>query len=392
MTRITAERTSPLKKSFPIALLLHWLRNNIFNGVINSLLSLALIALIVTVVSNFVVWAVLNAVWNAGSLDECNEIIATTHGAGAHGACWAVLKGRVGVLLFGFYPPELYWRPITALILLFPALSPIFFKSLPRKILNFSVLYPVIAYYLIWGGLGIEVVNSRQIGGLSLTLILAVSGVALAIPTGITLALGRQYLIRPCRAFCASIIAFVRGVPLIVLLFAAFLLLNLILPPGTHIDAISRAVAVIALHTGARMAGTIHEGLMAIPQGQWDAASALGLSQRKAIWLVGLPQIMRSNSPWIVLASVGAFRDTTLVAVIGLFGPVRILEAIRADKDWNSIVWEGFIFVGLLYWSICFCITCYSKYLERKLEAERSHPINLNSQVETRAIVTDSTA
>ncbi|MEM7314581.1 MAG: ABC transporter permease subunit [Planctomycetota bacterium] len=392
MTRITVVPTSPLKQSFLIDLAFHWLRSNIFSGVINSLLSLALIALIVTVLSNFIVWAVLNAVWNAGSFDECKEIIAATHGSEAHGACWAVLKGRVGVLLFGFYPPELYWRPITALVLLFAALAPVFFKSLPRSMLGFSAVYPVIAYQLIRGGFVLEVVETREFGGLMLTLILAVSGIALSIPTGIALALGRQFLIRPCRAFFASIIAFVRGVPLIVLLFAAFLLTNLFVPPGTHIDSILRAVAVIALHTGARIAGAIHEGLVAIPQGQWDAASALGLGQRKAIWLIALPQVLRSLSPWIVLAAVGAFRDTTLVAIAGFFDPVALLVVIRNDIAWHGVLWEVFIFVGAIYWSICFCMTCYSKYLERKLEAERSQSINLNQQLGTGAIATDSTA
>jgi general L-amino acid transport system permease protein len=365
---------TPLSKQPPSKVgAIHWLRKNIFNGVTNSLLSLIVIAFVVAVLSNIIEWAILNAVWNAESIDECHEIIIATHGAEAHGACWAVLKGRVDLLLFGFYPPEHYWRPITALFLLLAALAPILLRSLPRMMLCFTAIYPVIAYYLIWGGFGFEVTNSRNFGGLLLTLIIAIAGIAIAILIGTALALGRQFLILPLRIICATIIAFARGVPLIILMFAAFFLTKLSMPPGTYIDPIFRAIAVIALHTGCRIAGAIREELVALPQGQWEATSALGFSHRKAIWLIILPQVLRRMLPWIVLASIGVFRDTTLVSLMGLLDPVALLNAIRTDENWHGVIWELFVFVGLLYWFFCFCMTCYSKFLERRLNAEGRH-------------------
>lgn len=359
-----------------------WLRKNIFNGVANSLLSLTIVALVVILLWKLFTWAVLNGVWNAHSVAECHQIVKAAHGADASGACWAVLKGRIGMFLFGFYPPELYWRPVIALLLMFVALAPLVFKFLSRRLLWFALIYPFIAYYLIWGGLGLEEVQSRRFGGLMLTLILATAGSAIAIPAGIAIALGRRFLIFPFRVVFAVMITFFRGVPLVVLLFATLLLANLLIPPGTNIDLIARVVVVIALHTGCRIAGAILAEWKAVPREQWEAAIALGLSHRESILLVVLPQVLRNLSPWIVIAVVGIIRETTLVVLAGLIDPVGLLTAIWQDANWRGAIWEVFIFVGLLYWSICYGMTCYSKYLER----------HLSLMGRARAIVADSTA
>ncbi|MEX0350021.1 MAG: amino acid ABC transporter permease [Paracoccaceae bacterium] len=371
---------------------LDWLKKNLFDGLANSLVSLSLIVLIAILLSELMDWAVFNGIWSAGTYAECNEIRTARHGEDAYGACWGVLKENVGRIVFGFYPPQLYWRPITALILLAAALAPILMRSVPRVFLSLSAIYPVLAYLLIWGGLGLETVQSRALGGLLFTVILTGLGTVLAIPLGIALALGRQFSIRPLRILCAMLIAFVRGVPLIVLLFAVFLLANIVLPAGTYFDPILRAALVIALHTGARMAGAIHEALVAIPPGQWEAASALGFGYRKIISIVVLPQVLRSLSPWLVLASVGVFRDTTLVAVAGFFDPVALVSVFRAQADWQGVNWEIFILVGLIYWCICFCMTCYSKHLAKKRKAERGCVVNLNPDAKTRPFPTDSLA
>jgi general L-amino acid transport system permease protein len=194
--------------------------------VIDSILTLISITVVVLLVPPLVDWAILNGVWNANSLDECREIVAATHGEGAQGACWAVFNGRIGLLLFGFYPPELFWRPVMAFVLLFVALAPILFSSLPRRMLWFSAIYPIIAFILIWGGFGLEVVESVKIGGFLLAITIAVTGIATAISIGFVLALGRQFSILAIRTICAIFIEFIRGVPLIVLLFAGMILLN----------------------------------------------------------------------------------------------------------------------------------------------------------------------
>ncbi len=370
-----------------------WLKLNVFNGWANSLVSLVILAFAAIILAKFISWAVLNSVWNANSFEECQEIVAAAHGENARGACWAVVRYILfRLLLVGFYLPELYWRLVAALLLFFVALAPVGFRSLPRQMLWFTVFYPFVAYYLIRGGFGLEFVEAGHIGGLMLSLILAMVGSVLAIPVGITLALGRKFLILPFRVLCAGIIVFLRGMPLIFMLFSGITLANLYLPPGANVDATTFVIVIIALHTGCRIGAAIHEELATIPLGQWEAARALGFSHGKAIWLIMLPQVLRNLSPWFVLASVGAFRDTTIVGLIGLFEPYRYLVVIRSQSSWQLAFWETFLFFCFIYWIISFCMTLYSRYLERKLSDERRYPVNLSQQPEKQAIVTDSTA
>ncbi len=369
-----------------------WLKLNVFNGWANSLVSLVILATAAIVLAKFFSWAALNSVWNANSFEECQEIVAAAHGKNARGACWAVLRDFVDILLFGFNPPEFYWRHVTALLLFFVALAPVGFRSLPRQMLWFTVFYPFVAYYLIRGEFGLEHAEAHTISGFLLSLILAMVGSTLAIPVGIALALGRKFLILPFRLLCAGNIVFLRGMPLILPLFMATILAYLLLSPLTYVDILIPAILVIALHTGCRIGAAINDELAAVPPGQWEAAKALGFSHGKAIWLIMLPQVLRNLSPWIVLASVGAFRDTTIIGMIGLFVPVQLSTAIRANLHWQGAFWEIFLFIGLIYWIINFCMTLYSRYLERKLSDERRYPVNLSQQPEKQAIVTDSTA
>jgi general L-amino acid transport system permease protein len=127
-----------------------WVRENLFDGMVNSILTLASIAVIVLLVPPIIDWAFLKGVWNATSLGNCREIVAATHGEGASGACWAVINERFNQFLFGFYPPELYWRPILTFVLLFVAIAPVLFSSLPRQMLWFSLAFPLVAAVLLF--------------------------------------------------------------------------------------------------------------------------------------------------------------------------------------------------------------------------------------------------
>ena len=332
----------------------HWLKKNLFGGAANSLVSLFLITTIFFFLARSFEWAVLNGVWNAGSLEECQAIIAKTHGPDASGACWAVLRERFGQLLFGFYPQELYWRPVLTFVLLLAAISLFFFRNLPSWTRGAPVIFPIVAYFLLWGGGLLEEVETRKFGGLMLVMIVASSGSAMALPMAIAVAMGRLYLILPFRFLCGSIIAVSRGVPLVVLLFATSLLAGLMSPPGLHVGPLFRASVVIALHTGGRMAGALVQEMKELPRGQQEAAMSLGFGQRQALWVVLLPQAFTNLIPWIALAAAGAVRDVSLLALIGLLEPIGLMNAIQANTNWNGIVWELALFVGALYGGICF--------------------------------------
>jgi len=119
------------------------------------------------------------------------------------------------------------------------------------------------------------------------------------------------------------------------------------------------------------MAEVIRGGLAALPKGQYEAADALGLDYWKAQRLIIMPQALKISIPGIVSTFIGVFKDTTLVSIIGLFDPIGFSNAIRANAEWNGIVWELYGFIAFMFFVFCFSMSRYSMYLERKLQTER---------------------
>lgn len=224
--------------------------------------------------------------------------------------------------------------------------------------------------YAILGLTGLEFVESRAIGGFMLAIIIGVAGIVLSFPIGIALALGRQSDLLIIKLFCVAFIETIRGVPLIVWLFTAQLLLNYFLPPGTTFDLLLRVVIMVTLFASAYIAEVIRGGLAALPRGQYEGADSLGLDYWQSMRLIILPQSLKISIPGIVNTFIGLFKDTTLVVFIGLFDTIGLINAIRADTDWNGIYWELFIFVGLLFFVCCFSMSKYSQHLERKLRTD----------------------
>ena len=350
---------------------IHWLRLNLFDGVVSSILTVVSIVAVALIVPPLFDWIFLKGVWNADSLGGCREVIAAAHGEGVIGGCWAVINERFNQFMFGFYPSELYWRPLLAFALMFVAMAPVLFSALPRKMLWLSAAYPVVAYFLIWGGIGLEPVESSQIGGFLLSVIIGVTGIAASLPIGIVLALGRQSSMFFIKTICVVFIEFIRGVPLITLLFVASVLLNYFLPPGTSFDLILRVCIMVTFFASAYMAEVIRGGLAALDKGQYEAADALGLTYWKSTRLIIMPQALKVSIPGIVNTFIGLFKDTTLVSVIGLLDPVGLLPSIRATSAWNGILWELYLFVAVIFWIFCFSMSRYSMYLEKKLKTDR---------------------
>ncbi|MCC5970813.1 MAG: amino acid ABC transporter permease [Pararhodobacter sp.] len=399
-----------------------WMRENLFNGVLSTILTVLSLLAVAWAVMAIGPW-LLNSVWNAGSLSECRQILD-----GTSGACWGVIKDRFHQLMLGFYPRHLYWRPITTLILLFVALGPILYPWVPRKMLWFSAAFPFLGYFLLWGGsiwfpisvalgfvvgyavlvlmrptgtliatsaaiiapvvwwlvaagtfagwahavlpLGIEGVRSDRFGGFLISLVIGFTGIGLSLPLGILLALGRQSNMVLIKSVCVVFIEFIRGVPLITLLFTAQLLLGYFLPPGTTFDLILRVVIMVTLFAAAYIAEVVRGGLAALPRGQYEAADALGLDYWRAQRLIIMPQALKISIPGIVNTFIGLFKDTTLVVFIGLLDPVGLSNAIRASSDWQGIYWELFIFIGAVFFIFCFGMSRYSMYLERRLRTD----------------------
>jgi len=218
---------------------------------------------------------------------------------------------------------------------------------------------------------GLQAINSDQFGGFLLAIVIGVTGISFSLPIGILLALGRQSDMLIVKTLSVGFIEFIRGVPLITLLFTASLLLQYFLPPGTNFDIILRVIILVTVFAAAYLAEVIRGGLAALPRGQYEAADALGLDYWRAQRLIILPQALKVSIPAIVSTFIGLFKDTTLVAFVGLMDPLKgVTQIVRADIDWKGIYWEPYIFVGAIFFLICFGMSRYSMYLERKLKTD----------------------
>jgi general L-amino acid transport system permease protein len=219
--------------------------------------------------------------------------------------------------------------------------------------------------------LALTPVETEDFGGFLLAITIGVTAIGFSLPLGIILALGRQSDMLIVKTLSVGFIEFVRGVPLITLLFTASLLLNFFLPPGTNFDIILRVIILVTFFAAAYLAEVIRGGLAALPRGQYEAADALGLDYWKAQRLIILPQALKVSIPAIVSTFIGLFKDTTLVSFVGLLDPLRgVTMAMRADINWKGIYWEPYIFVGAIFFLICFGMSRYSMYLEQKLKTD----------------------
>lgn len=222
------------------------------------------------------------------------------------------------------------------------------------------------------GLVGLKPVISRNFGGFMLSILIGVVAIACSLPIGIVLALGRQSDLLIVKSLCITFIEFIRGVPLITLLFVASTLLNIFLPPGTNFDIILRVLIMVTLFAAAYMAEVVRGGLAALPKGQYEGADSLGLDYWQAQRLIIMPQALKISIPGIVSTFIGVFKDTTLVSIIGLLDPLGLSNAIRADQSWNGIVWELYGFIAVMFFIVCFSMSRYSMFLERKLQTGHS--------------------
>jgi len=220
---------------------------------------------------------------------------------------------------------------------------------------------------------GLPIVDTRLWGGLLVTLVVSVTGIVASMPVGIALALGRRSTIPLIRIFSIAFIEFWRGVPLITVLFFATYMLPLFVPTGFTIDGLMRALIGIALFTGAYQAENIRGGLQAIPRGQGEAASALGLSWGKTTALVVMPQALRHVIPNLVNSFISLFKDTSLVSIVALFDLLGSLRAAFSDPNWSTptTLFTGFAFTGIVYFVFCFGMSRYSLFVENRLNAHR---------------------
>lgn len=345
---------------------LAWMRAHLFNTWYNSILTVLVVYLLVTVVPPLVQWGVTGAVFGAAEPETCKA---------ASGACWSIIVEKYRLILFGTYTYAEQWRPLVAMGLFIGVIL----ASAYKPFWSVKLVYAWVAVFvtmgiLMWGGVfGMPHVENRLWGGLVLTLLLAVIGALVAFPFSVLLALGRRSRLPIIRTFCVTFIELIRGVPLITLLFMSSVMFPLFLPEGMTIDNVLRAQVAIIMFVSAYLAEVVRGGLQALPKGQYEAAHALGLAYWQTMGLIILPQALKISIPPIVNTLIGMFKDTSLVVIIGLFDLMFATRAALSDAPWRPYFIEAYLFTAGIYFLFCFSMSRYSHWLERDLHRNTTY-------------------
>jgi general L-amino acid transport system permease protein len=292
------------------------------------------------------------------------------------GACWAFVADKINYFIYGSYPVSERWRVNVWFVLLAIGVVWLLWLKAPRRDLGavyFFIVFPIVSFILLTGTswLGLEPVPTSLWGGVLVTLIVATVGIVFSLPFGIVLALGRRSQLPIVRMASIIFIEFVRGVPLITVLIMANTMLPLFLPAEITVDRLARPLVGVALFASAYMAEVVRGGLQAMPKGQYEGAMSLGLNYFQMMVLIVLPQALRIVIPGIVNTFIGLFKDTSLVAIVGIFDLIRTIEASRIDPNWSAptISYTGYAFAAFFYFLFCWGMSRYSIGVERRLAA-----------------------
>jgi len=347
-----------------------WLRANLFSSPANIALTLVCIFFIVWFVLPLVRFMLIDAVWSGADRDACVASPALPH----PGACWAFVRVWLSYFVYGFYPIGSRWRVDLFFLALAFGIAWLLWPSAPRRAIGaayFFVALPILSVILLHGApwLGLAVVSTSLWGGILVTVVVATVGIVFSLPVGILLALGRRSEMPMVRVCSITFIEFVRGVPLITVLFMASVMLPLFVPERFAPDKLVRALIGVAMFASAYMAEVVRAGLAAVPRGQYEAARALGLPYWRMYALVILPQALRVTLPNIVNTFIALFKDTTLVFVVGIFDFLRTIEAARGDPKWASpdVSITGYAFAALFYFVCCYGMSRYARRAEARM-------------------------
>ena len=405
-----------------------WLRENLFSSPTNIVLSLLAIYFLYKILPGVLDWTLFDAAFSGSDRNECRakaggacwafigeRLPLFTYGFYPQPERWRV---DITFVLLVVFTVALLWekcplrKPLIGLAVLFPfvaaflliggngvkllvgiactiAVLVLLYRGFSSAIFFIlAIIAALAAKLLFFGGLGIPFtdthingivdleqftqlslnpVSTDLFGGFMLTLIIGVTGIAFSLPIGILLALGRQSDLPIVKYACVTFIEFIRGVPLITLLFVASTMLSYFLPPGTTFNLLLRVLIMVTLFASAYMAEVVRGGLQAVHRGQTEAADALGLKYWPAMRLIVLPQALKISIPAIVNTFIGLYKDSVLVIVIGLLDPLGIGRASLASTEWNGLTYEVYLFVAIFFFLCCYPMARYSIHLENKL-------------------------
>lgn len=347
-----------------------WARKRLFGSVTNTAISLFCIYLLFLVIPPALQWVIFDANLSGSDKSVCE--------ANPDGACWTFIKIRFTQLMFGLYfgaNPDQLWRPILAFVILGCLIAWLVSSRTPYKqqVGLFALFgFPILAYAIIEGELlGLPAAPTNEWGGFLLTFALASVGIVASLPLGIILALGRRSNLPIIRALSVAYIELWRGAPLITILFMASVMLPLFFPSEIEFNKVLRAMVGITLFESAYIAESVRGGLQAIPRGQYEAADALGLGYWKKMILIILPQALKISIPSIVNTFNSLFKDTSLVAIIGLLDLLNMAQKASRSLEWKGYDFEAFVFAAFIFWICTFTMSRYSQHVERELDTSK---------------------
>jgi general L-amino acid transport system permease protein len=370
-----------------------WLKKNLFSSWFNVILTVITASALFYILKGAITWILFSAEW-------------------------AVVSNNYTLIFVGHYPPEQLWRvwlSLAIVSLLFGFSSGIWKGTMSRLSVVFIIL--LLAHILfpftgpnakIWLGINIAAivvghfiskfipvkkliaivgwllsfpliifllsgfdvlpsVATNVWGGLLLTVLISVVAILFSFPIGILLALGRTSKLPIIKWFSIGYIEIIRGVPLITIFFMAQLMVPLFLSDNIEVDNVIRVMIGATMFTAAYMAENVRGGLQSVARGQHEAAKALGLNATLSTIFIILPQALRAVIPAIVGQCISMFKDTSLVAIVGLIDILGIAKMIVANPDFLGKQMEMFLFIGLIYWVISYSMSYASRRIEKNL-------------------------
>jgi general L-amino acid transport system permease protein len=349
---------------------LGWLFDNLLSTPFNIALTILIVLPLAWAIPELVKFLFLDAVWSGTDRDACLESVQHRE----VGACWPFVWERLPYFIYGSYPISERWRVDVFFAMLAVGIVWLLWLSAPRRDLGaiyFFVVLPISSFILLtgWSAIGLRPVDTVLWGGVLVTIVVAAVGIVISLPLGILLALGRRSHMPVVRSLSVIFIEFVRGVPLVTVLFMASVMLPLFVPEQLSPDKLVRALVGIALFASAYMAEVVRAGLQAIPRGQYEGAMAVGLRYWQMMRLVILPQALKVTIPNIVNTYIGLFKDTTLVFIVGIFDLLRTIEVARIDPKWATPVTSttGYVVAAIFYLIFCYGMSRYARAMEARL-------------------------
>lgn len=338
------------------------LRRSLFGGPVSTTTTILVLAAAAILIKNLFEWGVLDASWANGPIEACQDVA---------GACWTVIAQRYRIILFGLYPYEEQWRAglgsVIALVTVGLACTPYFWTA-TRMILVWVVGYALF-FIVVRGGFpfGLPVISPTNWGGLTLTLFIYLSSIAIGLPLATLIALLRESDFRRVAAMVGVLVDFVRALPVITLLLIAVMILPFVVSSSVLGDKTYRVIAAFVLFFACYQSENIRAGLQSVPQGQVEAGKSLGMGYWKIMAYIVLPQAFRFAMPATINQFVITFKETSLVAIIGIYDLMASAHAAYNTGQLQSYYKEVMIFVAAIYFVLSISLSRYGLYIERLL-------------------------